>query len=161
MGIRSLNTFEGTRSEKVSFLRSTQTQTSKMMLKIFALSALVLVATANPTADSDSTDRAVKTLNFVSKTEPLSDDRVKREAGAYRRGLKCYNQEPGQSATVIDCDYLGGASYCAKMVAPSGIARTCGVELVMDAFQPLGLTSAGCRSMSGYTFCLCSGNKCN
>jgi len=132
-----------------------------MMLKIFALSALVLVATANPTADSDSTDRAVKTLNFVSKTEPLSDDRVKRAAGAYRRGLKCYNQEPGQSATVIECDYLGGANYCAKMTAPNGIARTCAIELVTDAFQQIGLTSTGCRSMSGYTFCLCSGSLCN
>ena len=76
-------------------------------------------------------------------------------------GLKCYNQEPGGSATVIDCDYLGGASYCAKMVAPSGVARTCGIELITDAFEPLGLTSAGCRSMSGYTFCLCASDKCN
>jgi hypothetical protein len=135
-----------------------------MMLKIAALSALVLLVqltNANPSTADFEMERAFKSLKFVSKTEAIPEDRMKRAAGAYKRGLKCYNQEPGQSATVIECDYLGGADYCAKMVAPSGIARTCGIELIMDAFEPLGLDSAGCRSMSGYTFCLCSGNKCN
>ena len=76
-------------------------------------------------------------------------------------GLKCYNQEPGKLATVIDCDYLGGASFCAKMEAPSGTARSCGITLITDAFEPLGLTSAGCRSIAGYKFCLCDSDKCN
>ena len=76
-------------------------------------------------------------------------------------GLKCYNQENGQPATVINCDDFGGANYCAKVNAPQGIAKSCGMELVMDALRPLGLTSAGCMSMSGYTFCLCTENKCN
>merc|ERR1712001_666170 len=120
-------------------------QTSKMMLKIAALSALVLLVNANPSPDFD-TERAFKSLEFVSKTEAETQDRERRAAGAYKAGLKCYNQEPGQAATVIDCDYLGGANYCAKMVAPSGTARTCGIELIMDAFEPLGLDSAGCRS---------------
>ena len=76
-------------------------------------------------------------------------------------GLKCYNQEPDQPAGVLDCDDLGGANYCAKVTGPSGTARTCGFEVVMDAFRPLGLTSAGCTTVVGYKFCLCTEDKCN
>merc|ERR1712043_45996 len=73
-------------------------------------------------------------------------------------GLKCIHEQPanGQPAKVVQCDILGGAHYCAKMVAPWGTAKTCGVGVILDAFEYFGLTSDGCIMSSGYTFCLCS-----
>ena len=78
-------------------------------------------------------------------------------------GLKCIHEQPanGQPAKIVHCDILGGANYCAKMVAPWGTAKTCGVGVLLDAFKYFGLTSDGCTTNSGYTFCLCSTDECN
>ena len=78
-------------------------------------------------------------------------------------GLKCIHEQPanGQPAKIVHCDVLGGAHYCAKMVAPWGTAKTCGVGVILDAFKYFGLTSDGCTTNSGYTFCLCSTDECN
>ena len=78
-------------------------------------------------------------------------------------GLKCYNQEPGGNTLVIECDLLGGANYCAKVTTPGGTkdARTCGIEMITDAFFNLGLTGSGCTSIAGHKFCLCSTSLCN
>ena len=78
-------------------------------------------------------------------------------------GLKCYNQKPEGDAIAIECDMLGGANYCAKVSTPDGEgdARTCGIELITDAFAKLGLTGSGCTSLAGHTFCLCSTSLCN
>ena len=76
----------------------------------------------------------------------------------------CWNQEPGREhlAKVIDCDSLGGANYCAKMIGPNGVYRTCAITLIMTTFmEHHGLSGPGCRTISGYTFCGCQGNKSN
>ena len=76
-------------------------------------------------------------------------------------GLKCYNQEGSSARMELECDWLGGADYCAKVTGPNVSAKTCAIEMITDAFKELSLTSSGCRTHGDYTFCLCSTNLCN
>lgn len=137
-----------------------------MIFKITVLSALVLLvqlANANPSPDHGlEAERVMESLQYVAKMESDNQDRERRAADVY----KCYNQEPGQSPTVVDCKLAGGASYCASRVTKkpgyrTSVTSSCDIEMVLDAFRALGLTSSGCQDDLGYTFCLCTGSKCN
>merc|ERR1739844_34401 len=133
------------------------------MNKLAALSALVLLAqliNASPVAETSEAERAIDSLTFVSKSGPERQDRERRAAAA-RSGLKCYNQEGSSARMELECDWLGGADYCAKVTGPNVSAKTCAIEMITDAFKELSLTSSGCRTHGDYTFCLCSTNLCN
>merc|ERR1712226_1695333 len=91
----------------------------RKMNKLAALSALVLLAqliNASPVAET-STERAIDSLTYLSKSGPERQDRERRAAAA-RSGLKCYNQEGSSRRIELECDLLGGADYCAKVTGP-------------------------------------------
>ena len=116
-----------------------------------------------PSTDSST---AEKDIYYMSDNKILISFHLTKISRLYQNcllGLKCIHEQPanGQPAKVVQCDILGGAHYCAKMVAPWGTAKTCGVGVILDAFKYFGLTSDGCTTNSGYTFCLCSTSECN
>merc|ERR1711962_1427661 len=134
------------------------------MNKFVALSALVLlvqIINASPVIENSEVERAIDSLKFASMSGPERKDRERRAASAYKSGLTCYNQEGTSRRIELECDFLGGASYCAKVTGPNVSAKTCAIDMIADAFQELSLTSAGCRTHGDFTFCLCSGNLCN
>merc|ERR1712150_453727 len=156
--------------DKTRFQQSLEKSISKSffskpikMNKLAALSALVLLAqliNASPVAETSEAERALDSLTFVSKSGPERQDRERRAAAA-RPGLKCYNQEGSSRRIELECDWLGGADYCAKVTGPNVSAKTCAIDLISDAFKELNLVSAGCRTHGDFTFCLCSGSLCN
>merc|ERR1719384_794634 len=82
-----------------------------------------------PGIDSElDVDRAINAMHFVSDMEEEGIV-LDRDLQSDETSLKCIHDQPanGQPAKVVKCDILGGAQYCAKMVAPWGTAKTCGV----------------------------------
>merc|ERR1711941_107629 len=145
------------------FWKATPNSIIKMntVAAITALVLLVQLINASPVIENSEVERAIDSLKFASMSGPERQDRERRAASAYRSGLTCYNQEGTSRRIELECDLLGGASYCAKVTGPNVSAKTCAIDMIADAFQELSLTSAGCRTHGDFTFCLCSGNLCN
>jgi len=134
-----------------------------MSLLFFSITIFASLVQTMPGMDSElDVDRAINAMHFVSDMEEEGIV-LDRDLQSDETSLKCIHDQPanGQPAKVVKCDILGGAQYCAKMVAPWGTAKTCGVGVILDAFKYFGLTSDGCTTNSGYTFCLCSTDECN
>merc|ERR1712018_379424 len=96
------------------------------MLKIAALFALVLFVSAKPPPGFE-TERAFKALEVVSKTATMTEQMVRNAAGAYKKGLECYQHifSDPQKPFVAPCVLLGDADFCMKVEGPDVTTRGC------------------------------------